>query len=463
MSPFPIFASATDIASAVRAGEVSAAEVVEAHLAHIHRHNPGLNAIVTLDEEGARAAAHAADEAQARGEPLGLLHGVPVTIKDAIETAGLRTTGGTLHLAHHIPTEDATAVARLRAAGAIVLGKTNVPVLSAAVEVNNPLFGRTNNPWDPSRTPGGSSGGSAAAVASGMTPLDLGADIGGSLRIPASFCGVCALKPTEHRVPTAGHIPPLPGYPQAVRHMNTLGPLARTVDDLALALRVIAGPDRRQPHLPPVPLGPVPDTALDGLRLAWTPTLGTLPVTADVQRLLRHLIDRLDGSGCRVEQRFPEEIDMQHTVEVWVAMAQAERNWTMRLPEDPATDVPDARQYARTLMQRDALTRRLEDFFDACDALLCPATGIPAFPHMEDPAPFVIEAEEVPYYLPLTPFNMIFNITGHPVVVLPLGLTTSGLPVGVQVVGRRWGEARLLGLARALFSILGPTPRPPGF
>ena len=154
---------------------------------------------------------------------------------------------------------------------------------------------------------------------------------------------------------------------------------------------------------------------------------------------------------------------MQPTVEVWVAMAQAERNWTMRPPEDPATDVPDARQYARTLMQRDALTRRLEDFFDVCDALLCPATGIPAFPHMEDPAPFVIEGQEVPYYLPLTPFNMLFNITGHPVVVLPLGLTASGLPVGVQVVGRRWGEARLLGLARALFSILGPTPRPPGF
>ena len=262
-----IFASATDIAAAVRAGEVSALEVVEAHLAHIHQHNPSLNAIVTLDEEGARAAARAADEARARGEPLGPLHGVPVTIKDAIETAGLRTTVGSPLLADHVPDEDAVAVARLRAAGAIVLGKTNVPVLSAAAQTSNPIFGRTNNPWDVSRTPGGSSGGSAAAVASGMSPLDLGADIGGSLRIPASFCGVCSLKPTEHRVPTAGHIPPLPGYPQAVRHMNTLGPLARTVDDLTLALRVIAGPHRRQPDVPPVPLGPMPDMALDGLRL----------------------------------------------------------------------------------------------------------------------------------------------------------------------------------------------------
>ncbi len=463
MSPFPIFASATRIATAVRTGEVSAAEVVEAHLAHIHRHNPGLNAIVTLDEEGARAAAHAADEARVRGESLGPLHGVPVTIKDAIETAGLRTTCGTPLLADHVPDEDAVAVARLRAAGAIVLGKTNVPVLSAAVEVNNPLFGRTNNPWDASRTPGGSSGGSAAAVASGMTPLDLGADIGGSLRIPASFCGVCALKPTEHRVPTAGHIPPLPGYPQAVRHMNTLGPLARTVDDLALVLHVIAGPDRRQPDVPPVPLGAASDVALDGLHLAWTPDLGALPVTAEIHGLLRHLADTLDEAGCRVEQRLPENLDMQHVVDVWVAMAQAERNWTMRPSEEPAPDVPDARQYARTLMQRDALVRSLEDFFDAWDALLCPATGIPAFLHMEDPASFVIEGKEAPYYLPLTPFNMLFNITGHPVVVLPLGLTASGLPVGVQVVGRRWDEARLLGLAGALFSILGPTPRPTGF
>ena len=455
-----IFASATEMAAAVRAGEVSAVEVVEAHLAHIQRHNPGLNAIVTLDEAGARARARAHDEALARGEPVGPLHGVPVTIKDAIETAGLRTTCGTPRLADYVPDEDAVVVARLRAAGAIVLGKTNLPEYSAAVQVNNALFGRTNNPWDRARTPGGSSGGSAAAVASGMTPLDLGADIGGSLRIPASFCGIYALKPTEHRVPTAGHLPPLPGYPQAVRHMNTLGPLARSIDDLTLVLHVIAGSHRRQIDVPPVPLGPEPEVALGGLRLAWTPDFGTLPVTGAIRSLLHGFVRALADAGCLVAQRRPDDVAVQHVVEVWVALATAERNWTMRPVEEP---LPDVQQYAQTLEHRDTLARQVEDFFDTCDALLCPATGIPAFPHIDDPTPFVIEGEEVPYYMPLTPFNMLFNVTGHPVVVLPLGLTPAGLPVGVQIVGRRWGEARLLGIARALTQVLGPLPRPPDF
>lgn len=178
---------------------------------------------------------------------------------------------------------------------------------------------------------------------------------------------------------------------------------------------------------------------------------------------MRTLADTLDDAGCRVEQRLPDNLDTQHVVDVWVAMALAERNWTMKPPDEPEPDVPDVRDYAGTLMQRDAFTRRLEAFFETRDALLCPATGIAAFPHLDEPAPFVIDGEEVAYHLPLTPFNMLFNITGHPVVVLPLGLTAKGLPVGVQVVGRRWGEARLLGLARALSTLLGPTPRPPGF
>ena len=207
----PTFASAQEVAAAIRDRRVSAVEMVDAYLARIARHNPALNAIVTLDEETAHARALEADAALARGENWGPLHGVPVTIKDSFATAGLRTTSGFAPLGNYVPAVDATVVARLRAAGAIVLGKTNLPMLVHGFQSDNAIFGRSNNPWDLERTPGGSTGGGAAALAAGLTALEVGSDYGGSVRIPAHYCGVYSLKPTEHRVPTFGHIPDLPG------------------------------------------------------------------------------------------------------------------------------------------------------------------------------------------------------------------------------------------------------------
>ena len=206
-----LYSSAHEIAAAIRQREVSASEVVAAHLAHIRTRNPALNALVTLEEEAASRRARLADEALTRGEVWGPLHGVPLTLKDCLAVAGMRTTAGFPPLADYVPSEDATVTARLRAAGAIILGKTNVPVLASDAQTTNPLFGRTNNPWNISRTPGGSSGGAAAAVAAGLVPLEIGSDLGGSIRIPSHFCGVFGLKPTEHRVSIAGHIPDLPG------------------------------------------------------------------------------------------------------------------------------------------------------------------------------------------------------------------------------------------------------------
>ncbi|HET7095467.1 MAG TPA: amidase family protein, partial [Thermomicrobiales bacterium] len=208
---FDPFASATALVAALARRDVSSRELLEAHLRRVERHNPALNAVVTLDAERALAAATNADAAIARGEPTGPLHGLPVTVKDSLETAGLRTTSGAPSLADHVPARDAEAVARLRAAGAIVFGKTNLPTFAGDAQTYNDLFGVTNNPWDLTRTPGGSSGGSAAAIAAGLSPLELGSDIGGSLRIPAHFCGVYTLKPTHGIVPLHGHIPPPPG------------------------------------------------------------------------------------------------------------------------------------------------------------------------------------------------------------------------------------------------------------
>src|SRR4051794_5186167 len=262
------FASATTLAAAVRERHVSAAEVLQAHLVQIERHNPALNAIVTLDIDGARERARAADAALARGELWGPLHGVPVTLKDCHTTAGLRTTAGYPPLSDYIPTEDGTVAARLRRAGAMIIGKTNVPTLAMDPQTDNPIFGRTNNPWNLERTPGGSSGGAAAALAAGMTPLEVGSDIGGSIRNPSHFCGVCGLKPTDNRVPVTGHIPGLPDVPRWTRVLNVVGPMARTVEDLQLAFQILAGPDGHDTEVPPVPVRTVDCPPLSALRVA---------------------------------------------------------------------------------------------------------------------------------------------------------------------------------------------------
>src|SRR5213082_733013 len=236
-----VFSSTTQLAAAIRAGHIAATEVLEAHLAQIATHNLTLNAVVTLDAERAYERAREADAALARGQVWGPLHGVPFTLKDALATAGMRTTTGFPPLADYVPQEDSSVTARLKAAGGILLGKTNVAMMLAYYQTTNPIFGRTNNPWNIERTPGGSSGGAAAALAGGMTPFEIGTDLSASIRIPAHFCGVCGLKPTEQRVPLTGLIPGLP-TPWSVRIMSCIGPMARTVDDLALLYSIIAGP-----------------------------------------------------------------------------------------------------------------------------------------------------------------------------------------------------------------------------
>src|SRR5512134_140875 len=225
-----LFSTATELARAIRKKQVSALEVLEAHLAQIAEYNAALNAIVTFNLEGARQRAQAADEALARDEIWGPLHGVPLTLKDVHSVAGMRTTAGFEPLSGYYPPQDGTIAARLKAAGAIIFGKTNVPVLAGDLQTHNPIFGRTNNPWNLERTPGGSSGGASAAVAAGLSAFDVGSDLAGSVRTPAHFCGLFGLKPTERRIPNTGHIPEPPGLPRAVRHMNVLGPLARCVD-----------------------------------------------------------------------------------------------------------------------------------------------------------------------------------------------------------------------------------------
>jgi amidase len=450
---------AADLARSIAAGELSAVDVTEAFLERIADRNPELNAIVTLDEEGARRRARQADEALARGEVPGPLHGVPVTIKDCFETAGLRTTAAHKPLAEHVPEQDAVLVARLREAGAVILGKTNLPELAMDIQTDNALFGSTRNPWDLGRTPGGSSGGECAALAAGMTPLGLGSDIGGSLRIPAHFCGVFALKTTHGLLPNRGHIPPMPGALDPIRHLAVAGPLARSVDDLRLGLRVLAGDALEQ--APARPTGPP--------RIAWTDDFGGLPVTAATHRVLGELTDRLSAAGGRVERAGPPGFDIQ---EVWAtygrlfgAMAFVDQpavvravlrlvgpvKWTDPISKAGFRSVrASLRDWFVILEQRDRLAAALERFLRGYDAWLCPVSSTPAFAHRKRGdihTPIDVEGERLSGNLAGIGYTSPFNLTGHPVVVVPAGTSDEGLPIGVQLVGRSGGELALLDVA----------------
>jgi amidase len=369
------------LARRLRRGELTAVDALEAHLERIARHNGALNAVVSLDAGRARRLAEAADAAFGRGEVHGPLHGVPMTLKDANDAAGLRTTVGTSRL-DRVATEDGTVAARLRAAGAIIIGHTNVPPMLADFQTANPIFGRTSNPWDATRTAGGSSGGAAAAVAAGMTPLEIGSDLAGSVRLPAHFCGVYGLKTTEHRVPTTGFFRLPGGMPQAVRIMTTLGPLARDLGDLELALRLIAGPNGQDADVPPVPLPPRRRRALVSLRLAVAPALPGTVVARSIQRRVRELAAAASNAGASVEETLPD-VD-------WASLNALFNDLLMAITgafDSEATLRDEQRTlawYLEALARRDRLLATWETFLGDFDALVLPAAMTSAFTHREN-------------------------------------------------------------------------------
>ena len=437
--------TATQLTALIRARQVSAVEALETCLARVAQENSRINAVVTLDEQGARKRAREADEALSRGELWGPLHGLPMTLKDCHSTAGMRTTCGYEPLRDYVPAEDGTVAARLRTAGAIIFGKTNVPPLLGDIQSDNAIFGRTNNPWNVARTAGGSSGGAAAALASGMTPLEVGSDIAGSIRIPAAFCGVYGLKTTEHRVSMWGHIPDLPGQPRTDRLMGVIGPLARSVEDLALCYSVIAGPDGKDVDLPPVHVGDISPIDAHELRIAWATTFPGVPVTRSIRDAIFGLATRLDGAGVRIEERLPG-IDFKELARARVSLS--------RVAGVNTEESLSMAEYVEALDTRDRVIREWEDFFGECDALLCPVSMTTAFPHRPLDTPIVVDGAEVNYWRAIG-HCAPFNFTGHPAVALPVGWDSEGLPIGVQLVGKRWGEEKLLGIAARVAEVAG--------
>jgi amidase len=320
----------------------------------------------------------------------------------------------------------------------------------------NPIFGRTKNPWNIERTPGGSGGGAAAAVAAGMTPFEIGTDLSGSIRIPAHFCGVFGLKPTEQRVPLTGLIPGFPG-PRPVRIMSCVGPMARAVEDLALLFAIIAGPDGYDTDVAPVPVEEMPQPELNRLRIAFAPTFPGFPVAAEMREGVAEFAGRLSALGAVVEEAALPQVDFQQ--ELVSAGALINMMLGAFQEQEPPTTLA---QYLEALHKRDQSIAAWEQFFEKWDVLLCPPSMMTAFPHCEPGAPLSVDGQEVSYWM-VSAHSTVFNYTGQPAVVLPYKLDRDGLPIGVQLVGKRWNESLLLAIAKALSLVTGDFGRPPGY
>ena len=449
----------------IRAKKLSPVELVEAHLAQIARLNPKLNAFVFLDAEDARRQARAAEARAMRNEIAGSLHGVPVSVKSSLEVAGMRCESGTKQREGFVAEKDAPLVSRLRQAGAIILGVTNTPELLMAWETDNLLYGRTNNPWDLARTPGGSSGGEAAAIASGCSAGGVGSDGGGSIRVPSHFSGICGLKPTPGRIPATGHFPQSTG-PFAL--IGVVGPMARTVADLKLLFEVMQGPDDGDPSAVPVPVRWPGEGEMKKLRIGYFEDDGRTPVTAETRAAVRTAAEALRRAGFQVEPFRPEGLERArelwwkffgvaggmmlndaiqgHEAEISPILKQF-LGWVAKEPAHSGDSLLDA------WIQRDLLRMRVFAQMREYPILLCPTAAIPAFRHGE--RSWQIEGRTV-QYLDAWSYTEWFNLLGSPAAVVPVGKSAEGLPIGVQIAGRPWEEESVLAVAAELEAQCGP-------
>ncbi len=453
--------SAIDLAGLIRKKAVSPVEVVDTVLERIERLNPRLNAFCTVTAEEAREAASAAEVAVMTDSPLGPLHGVPVSVKDLVFTRRVLTAAGSRLFVDHVPEEDAVVVERLKEAGAILVGKTNTPEFGHKAVTDSPLFGITRNPWNTELTPGGSSGGAGVAVAAGMAPLAVGTDGGGSIRIPAAFCGIYGLKPSYGRVP---QYPTFRGW----QGVGVTGPMTRTVRDAALLLDVMAGPDDRDRYSLPSDTGgsylSACDARIEGLSVAWSPDLGHARVDPEVADVCGRAAERFESLGCHVEVVSPSWEDPEEIFRV-MAAAETYAAWGHAMAE--GADRLDRsfvallrfggtisiESYLRAVHRRDDFWGEVQRFLARFDLLITPTVAVPPFPVGKPGLKEINGQPTTP--LGWIPFTFPFNLTGQPAATVPVGFTPSGLPVGLQIVGRRHGERAVLA-ASAAFEAAAP-------
>ena len=450
-----VFLAATEMAARIRRGELSAREVLEAHLAQIERMNPRVNAIVTLDAEGAMKRARAADEAQARGGALGPLHGLPIAHKDLVETARMRTTFGSPLFRDYVPTEDAIVVERARAAGAILIGKTNTPEFGAGSQTFNTVFGATGNPWDLTKTCGGSSGGAAVALATGMLPIADGTDMGGSLRNPAAYCGVVGLRPSPGRVPefVRGN---------AWSTLSVAGPMARTTADVALLLSAIAGPDVRSPisiHESGAQFRADLKRDFTGVRVAWFRQPSGVIFDRRVVKAVNARRKSFESLGCLVEEDDPDLTGADaafHTLRAW-GFAAKYKELAAAYPDQIKDSIHwevergsklSGEDVARAITGKWEAWNRMREFLHKYEYYILPTAQVPPF-DVELPYPREIEGVAMADYIDWMKSCYLISVLETPAISVPCGLTPEGLPVGLQIVGRHRADWSVLQLAHA--------------
>jgi amidase len=486
--PIDPFASARDMLAALRARRISAVELLDLHVRRIARFNPSLNALVQPDVERARADAAAADARRARGEDAPLL-GLPMTLKESINVRGLHTTVGMPFWKDFRSEHDAPVTMRVKGAGAAVMAKTNVPQMLADWQSNNPVYGRTNNPWDLARTPGGSTGGGSAALAAGLTPLEFGSDIGGSIRVPAAFCGVYGHRPSETAMPRSGQFP-FPPMPNAAVVMGVQGPLARSADDLELALDVAAGPETGEDAAWRLSIPPARHERLPEFRVAVMPPIAWVPVDAEIAAALDGLASRLGRLGCRVETIQPDELgDYREHYALYLTLLAAvtsarvpadqrrarvdvmrtrDDEWSRALQRGIESGAPD---YIAWSSQRERYRAGWRSFFREWDVLLSPAFFTPAYPHWDKPWPDTpasiartldVNGKPVLEELGLV-YPSLTTLAGQPATAFPAGRSRAGLPIGLQAVGPYLEDRTPLRFAALVARELGGFTPPPGY
>lgn len=455
--------SAVEQLALLRQKKISPLELVEEHITRIAKLDPVLNAFADFDADRVRK--------QARAVKQGVLSGLPVTIKASIETAGHRCEIGSVLLRGQVPKQSAVVVDRLCEAGAMVLGTTNCPELLMAYETDNLLYGRTNNPWDTSRTPGGSSGGEAAAIAAGLSAAGLGSDSGGSVREPAHFSGICALKPTPGRIPSAGHLPPCTG---PFSSLGAIGPMARTIADVQLLFDVLAGQDPCDPTGAPVARKSVPWEEARELSIGWLEEDGLVPVTAETRQAVRDAATALERRGFRVKPFRPSVLEAARRL--WdiffiqcgamfygPLIAGRENELSPVFQDFLAIAGSRPPLSAGSLLQAwsecDGVRRRFLEEMRECPLLLLPVCSIPAFRHGE--RQWTVEGKPLAY-LDAMRFTQWFNLLASPAAVVPVGQSPEGLPIGVQIAGRPYEDERVLAVAAVLDSEFGYRPPPLG-
>jgi amidase len=455
-------ATATTLAAAIRDRTISSRELLDLYVRRLERLNPSINAVITLDLDRAGEAAAAADEQTAAGAPLGPLHGLPITIKDAIETAGLRSTGGAAELQDHLPPADAPAVARLKAAGAIVYGKTNVPRWSGDIQTYNDLFGVTSNPWDLTRTTGGSSGGAAAAVATGLTSFEVGTDIGGSVRIPANFCGVFGHKPSFGIVSQRGYLDRVGGG-KIDADINVFGPLARSAEDLDLLLGVLAGPNAEDAPAWRLDLPAPRHQELSAYRIGTWLDDPAAEVDTEVGAVLAAAVEALAGAGAHVDAARPA-VAMAEAQHLFNSLILPAISVSLEGPIGEALGGPH-RAWLDLHQARGEMRQRWAEWFTRFDVLLCPVMPMAAFPHdhhgtLNDR--FVTINGRSRNQADTLAWTGLVGVVYLPSTVVPVGRTSTGLPVGIQVVGPYLEDRTALLVAARLAALTGGFVAPPG-